>query len=80
MDDYAQTGRARAHPRCPLADQGLDGHVDPLKGGSPPALPVVTVNGGFWQTEGSLREQVIRAKSEVHAGEFDQCRSPRLGD
>lgn len=63
-----------------LSSRGLDARLTPLKDGRPPALPVVTVRGGFWKTESSLEDEVLDGLAEVGGGRFDQCRTPSLGD
>jgi len=63
-----------------LAGRGLSASVSPLKEGHPPALPVVTVDGGFWDTAGDLQRDVTAGIEDVGAGKFDQCRAPSLGD
>ena len=63
-----------------LVQDGLDARAPGLKAGRPPALPVVTVRGGFWKTEASLEEEVSAGLAEVGGGNFDQCNTPSLGD
>jgi hypothetical protein len=63
-----------------LSSDGLDAKVDGLKAGRPPALPVVTVHSGFFQSEESLEEDVRRGMADIGGGRFDQCRTPSFGD
>lgn len=63
-----------------LSDQGLVSSVTGKRDGRPPALPVVEVHAGFWQTEDSLEDDVRGGLNDIDGGKFDQCRTPSLGD
>lgn len=63
-----------------LSEQSIDSRLTPRRDGRLPALPVVEVHAGFWQTEESLEDKVRDAMSDVGEGKFDQCRTPSLGD
>ena len=76
----AETSGKAQELQSNLLDQGVDARIGGHGRDRMPANPVVTVRGGFWQTEASLRGQVLDAVDEVGAGSFDQCNVPSIGD
>lgn len=65
--------------RDALSQQGMDAGLSGQRGG-PRRTPVVTVDGGFWDSSEGLEDDVRAELSEIGGGQIQTCFDRSLGD